>query len=420
MGGFMSVPCPFPLPNASPVRPVRIRRILRAAGFTFDAVKARLRTEYPNWIPVGSGVIGRALCFSKRVKNRLDFGRRMLSPPRFSIPGQIANYLRNRTPKDQLDVLIRLFLFIAPVDKATLLGLFTQDDLDALAAMQLIRDIGADAICDLALFECDGLFLATDAKVRPPLGVNCVMPLLADSFEFVGSVSRKPVNSALDLCTGSGVHALAASRHAGTVVAADINPRASRFSEFNAWFNGVTNVQHCEGDLYGAIGDRTFDLIIANPPYMPVTDSTPNENFYCGGRTGDVLWSAIVRGLEQHLRPGGLCQMIHMIISFDLTSHEHKIRRLLGQLSDRCSVILFSNPIRFRSEHIAGATSVEFGLTTIKRYDKPAEVFYVHAPFRPPLPFDVSDLFSDLERASSPSERDLICQRRLRSVELNG
>lgn len=410
----MIVPCPIPLPNASPVR---IRRILQAAGFTFDAVKARLGTEYPNWTPAGSGVADRALCFFKCVKFYLDWGRRMLSHSHRSYIEKISNYLRNKAPKDQLDVLIRLFLFNAPVEKATLLGLFPQDDLDALVAMQLIRDVGGNAVCDLALYECDGLFLATDAMVRPPVGVNRVMPLYPESFEFVGSVSRKPVNSALDLCTGSGVHALVASRHAGTVVAADINPRALRFSEFNAWFNGITNIQHCEGDLYGAIGDRTFDLILANPPYIPCTDSSPGENCYCGGRTGDVLWSAIVRGLEHHLRPGGFCQLIHMLVRFDLTSHEHKIRLLLGPLSERCSIVLFSNPIRFRNEHIAGATSVEFGVTTIKRYDKPAKVFYVHAPFRPPLPFDVSDLFSDLERASSPSERDLISRRRLRSVK---
>src|SRR5262249_31646156 len=156
--------------------------------------------------------------------------------------------------------------------------------LDELAAMNLIRlDAGA-AICDVALFECAGLFLATDAMAKPVSDVNRVMPLIPESFDFVGSVSRKPVNSALDLCTGSGVHALIAARHAKHVVATDVNPRALRFAEFNAWFNGITNIEFCQGDLFRAVEGGTFDLILANPPYMPDTTSSPGDNFFCGGK----------------------------------------------------------------------------------------------------------------------------------------
>src|SRR6185295_18778283 len=118
----------------------------------------------------------------------------------------------------------------------------------------------------------------------------------------------------------------------------------------------------------------------ANPPYIPDTASSPNDNFYCGGKSGDVLWSQILQGLEKHLRPGGLCQIIHMIILFDNESYEDRIRVLLGPLADFCNVLICSNAIAFRNRETAAATSVHFGVTSIKRYVKPGGMFYVRAP----------------------------------------
>jgi SAM-dependent methyltransferase len=404
----MTVSHPIPLADASPPR---ITRILQDAGFSFDAVKARLGTEYRQWPPEGAGVAGKFLAFLQAASMHADIGTGMLSPAKLGTIGTISSYFKNRGPKNQLDLLIWLFLFNEPVEAKALTGIFSAKDLNALAAMNLIRlDAGA-AICDLALFECAGLFVATDAWVKRPDDANCVMALIPESFDFVGAVSRKPVNSALDLCTGSGVHALVAARHSKHVVATDINPRALRFAEFNAWFNGITNIEFCQSDLFRALEGRAFDLILANPPYIPDTASSPNDNFYCGGKSGDVLWSQILQGLEKHLRPGGLCQIIHMIILFDNESYEDRIRALLGPLADFCNVLICSNAIAFRNRETAAATSVHFGVTSIKRYVKPGGMFYVRAPFRPPLPFDVSDLLLALEQTSRPEERTLVCKR---------
>jgi SAM-dependent methyltransferase len=408
----MTIPHPIPLANASPRR---LTSILQEVGFTFDAVKDRLGTDYPQWPEEGVGVVGKFRVFFQYAKMRSDIGLRMLSPMLFpersGFLDTISAYFRKKRPKDPLDLLIWLFLFNEPVQATALGGVFSPNDLDALAAMNLIRMDAGAVTCDLALFECGGLFLATDAMVLPTANMNSIMPLLPESFDFVESVSRKPVNSTLDLCTGSGVHALIAARHSKHVVASDINPRALRFAEFNAWFNGITNIEFCQGDLFCAVGDRAFDLILANPPFMPVTGSSPNDNYYCGGKSGDVLWSQILQGLEKHLRPGGLCQMIYLFVLFGNESQEAKVRALLGPLAEFCNVLDFSNPIVYRNEHIADATSVHWGVTSIKRNTKPGEVFYVCAPYRPPLPFDVSDLLLALEQTSRSEERTLACER---------
>lgn len=401
---------PIPLGNACPQR---LTGILQDAGFTFDAVKARLATEYRQWSPRGTGVVGQLRAYVECASMRADIGARMFGPTGSGILETIAGYFKRRGPKDQLDLLIWLFLFNEPVKTTALSCIFSPDDLNALAAMKLVRLEANVAICDLALYECGGLFLATDAIVKTghPTVANPVMALVRESYDFVGAVSRKPVNAVLDLCTGSGVHALVAARHAKHVVATDISPRALRFAEFNAWLNGVTNIEFCRGDLFHAVEGRTFDLILANPPYIPDAATSPNDNCYCGGKSGDVLWSQILQGLEKHLRPGGLCQMIHMIVYFGHESPEDRIRVFLGPLADSCDIAIFSNPIAFRNHEIGPVVSVHYGVTTIKRSAKPGRVFGVHAPFGLPFSFDLSDLLSLLEQATCPEERALACKR---------
>lgn len=417
----MTVPHPISLAKTCPRR---ILEILRTTGFTFDAVKARLGTEYRMYKPEGSGVVGRFRALVQSASMDADIGFRMLWPSRLRILGAIPKYFIKQGPKDRLDLLIWLFLLNEPVQTTALKCLFSDGDLNALTAMNLIRVDKDVAVCDLAIFECAGLFFATDAQVKPPSGVKGVMPLHPDSYDLVGSVSRKPVESTLDLCTGSGVHALVAARHSKQVVATDINPRALHFAEFNAWLNGITNIEFLQGDLFHAIEDTTFDLILSNPPYIPDTTASPGDNRSCGGQRGDVLWSRILQGLDKHLRPGGLCQMIHMIVQFGNERPEDKIRALLGPLADSCNIIVCSNTIAYRNKEITSATLVHYGVVTIKRNANPGGTFSIRAPFHPPLAFDMSTLLSTLEQASLPEERTLICQshfeRSTRSKILSG
>lgn len=50
---------------------------------------------------------------------------------------------------------------------------------------------------------------------------------------------RRSIGTALDLGTGGGVQALLAARHSRRVVAVDVNPRALRYTAFNARLNGL-------------------------------------------------------------------------------------------------------------------------------------------------------------------------------------
>ncbi len=78
----------------------------------------------------------------------------------------------------------------------------------------------------------------------------------------------------LDLCTGSGCIALALAHalpHA-TVVGIDINPAAITLAEENKAALGIINCTFKLSDLFNAVQDQTFDIIVANPPYIGIQE----------------------------------------------------------------------------------------------------------------------------------------------------
>jgi SAM-dependent methyltransferase len=141
-----------------------------------------------------------------------------------------------------------------------------------------------------------------------PVPYNQVMAVGLDSRHLARVTVRRPVRSALDLCTGSGIHALLAASSARRVCAVDINPRAVRCTRFNAQALGIANLEVMEGDLFDPVGGQTFDRITANPPFVPSPVNT--LRFRDGGPSGEDIQKRIVAGLPHHLAPGGIAQLV--------------------------------------------------------------------------------------------------------------
>jgi release factor glutamine methyltransferase len=121
--------------------------------------------------------------------------------------------------------------------------------------------------------------------------------------------------SVLDVCTGSGALAVTAARRgAEAVTAVDVSRRAVLTTRLNARLNGV-RVRAVRSDLFAALGDARFDVIVSNPPYVPApSDALPTRGparAWDAGRDGRVVIDRLIREAPAHLRPGGVLLMVH-------------------------------------------------------------------------------------------------------------
>jgi len=74
----------------------------------------------------------------------------------------------------------------------------------------------------------------------------------------------------LDLGTGSGAIAIAiaSERPKSTVDAVDSSSAALMIAKQNAALHGIQNIEFLQGSWTTPVGDRTFDVIVCNPPYV--------------------------------------------------------------------------------------------------------------------------------------------------------
>jgi ribosomal protein L3 glutamine methyltransferase len=130
------------------------------------------------------------------------------------------------------------------------------------------------------------------------------------------------VENVLDLCTGSGCLAILASRTFpnAKIDAVDISREAIEVAARNVADYGLQDrVMLHRGDLFAPLGDKRYDLIIANPPYVDAEGmaALPRECraepklAFDGGADGLEVIGRILSEARRHLTPEGglLCEI---------------------------------------------------------------------------------------------------------------
>jgi len=124
----------------------------------------------------------------------------------------------------------------------------------------------------------------------------------------------RPGDLVLDVGTGSGAIAVSLARHApgATVIASDISPAAARVAKSNAENLG-SNVDFFLGDLVDALSSNQIDVLVSNPPYVPLRDAPglqaelrhePPVALF-GGEDGLAVIRRLVADAHRVLKPGG-------------------------------------------------------------------------------------------------------------------
>ena len=124
----------------------------------------------------------------------------------------------------------------------------------------------------------------------------------------------RPGHRVLDLGTGSGAIAvaLAVNSPGATVTATDLSHEALKIARENA-LGQRCEIRVCQGDGVSQFADGQFDIVVSNPPYVPLRDvgglqrelrHEPSMALF-GGEDGLEVTRRFVRDAPRVLRPGG-------------------------------------------------------------------------------------------------------------------
>jgi release factor glutamine methyltransferase len=225
-----------------------------------------------------------------------------------------AGYLEERgspTPRLDAELLIGSALRLERIELYTNFDRpLSEPELAACRALLERRGRREPVAHILGRWGFHGLDLAVDARVLVPRPETEVLVERC-----LALLTERPQPRVLDVGTGSGAIALAikAARTDAVVTATDISGDALAVAAANAAALGL-EVELVESDLLSGLGDRRFDLIASNPPYVAeaemgalepeVAEFEPRLALVAGGEGTEVL-ARLIAAAPGALDPGG-------------------------------------------------------------------------------------------------------------------
>lgn len=200
------------------------------------------------------------------------------------------------------------------VNSSVLDARLTQEEkntLSELIDLRINKRIPVPYITHEAWFS--GLPYYVDERVLIPR--SPIAELIESQFEpWINSDDTQHI---LDLCTGSGCIAVTCAKTFpdAMIDAIDISKEALAVAKINVLKHSVEDqVNLIESDLFSALSQQKYDIIVSNPPYVSTEEmfNLPNEFLHepklglAAGTQGLDFAVRILRDAAQYLQPNGI------------------------------------------------------------------------------------------------------------------
>lgn len=187
-------------------------------------------------------------------------------------------------------------------------------------------------------------FLVNEDVLIPRQDTEC---LVEEALTYIDDNMR-----VLDMCTGSGCILLSIMNYKNGIegVGADISVEALEVARENAERLNIEGVTFIESDLFDALGDAKFDVIVSNPPYirLDVIPTLMDEVkrcepmlALCGGRDGLDFYRQIAKDAKEYLNNYG---KIFLEIGYDQGLEVSEIFAMEGYCDIEVKEDLCHNP----------------------------------------------------------------------------
>lgn len=150
--------------------------------------------------------------------------------------------------------------------------------------------------------------------------------LLAQTLSEYVNRNKGVAKTAIDLGSGSGIQSIVLAKlGVREIYAIDIDPRCVAATEFNSLLNGVSEWSQSRqvvcaylGDMFSPVGALKVDLIVCNPPSLPMNEDTPK--FACGGNYPQEFIDKLIQQASRTLvRTGKLILVFSSLVGLKRT-----------------------------------------------------------------------------------------------------
>ncbi len=144
-----------------------------------------------------------------------------------------------------------------------------------------------------------------------------------DSHLLERCVEQYAFGDVLDICTGTGIQAIAAARNekVKSVTAVDINPICTKVTLESAIAQGFP-ITVITGDMFKGVEGK-YDIITINPPYLP-EDEKIKDIALDGGKEGYEFIERFLSEAKNYLKDGGI-----ILLLFSSLTNKNKVEGII-------------------------------------------------------------------------------------------